>query len=442
LTEDGLGSLVTILILLALHAIITMAYAALTNSREHALREQTEPGSNVPPRLHITYQVSLLLIRFAIAAVTVSRLGGWLASRLQISSPATEQLVADVAVLLPIALLTLILGDLVPEAVGSTRADGIAPWAVYPMRLLILIFSPVTTVMLALSKSLASAFGSSNMVNVFTEEEIMTMLDASEKEGTIESEEKEMLYSVLEFGDTVVSELMIPRIDIVAVDIETPLEDALKAFIESGHSRIPVYEESIDEIKGLLYAKDLLNFWSKGDSELKPIREIMRKASFVPESKRADELLQELRISKVHMVIVVDEYGGTAGLVTFEDLIEEIVGDIQDEYDVHEEAEYTKISADNYLVEASINLDDFNDLLEVEIPTDDNNTLGGFLFAQFGRVPEIGEKIEYGNLILRIDTIEGRRIRKVRVIRKSPPLEDGSESLNNNLAPQPQPITD
>jgi putative hemolysin len=440
LTEDGLESLVTILILVALHAVITLAYAALTNSREHKLREQTEQGADLPPRLHLTYQISILLVRFGIAAVAATGLGGWLMNSLSIADPVLERAVAYIAVLLPTALVTLILGDFVPEAIGSTGADGIAPWAVYPMRLLNALFSPVTSLMLSLSKSLASAFGSGNMVNVFTEEEIMTMLDASEKEGTIESDEKEMLYSVLEFGDTLVSEVMIPRIDIVAIDIDTPLDEALKAFIDSGHSRIPVYEESIDNVKGLLYAKDMLNYWGKQNGEVKLIREIMRKASFVPESKRADELMQDLRSSKIHMVIVVDEYGGTAGLVTFEDLIEEIVGDIQDEYDINEEADYVKVGPDAYLVDASMNLDDFNDVLEVELPTEDSNTLGGFLFAQFGRVPEVGETIEYDNLTLMIDTIEGRRIRKVRVIRKSAPVENGSESINNNLAPQP--VTD
>ena len=403
MTEDGLGSLFTLLILIVLHATVALAYAALTNSRTYLQREQTEPGNHIPPRLHITYRISLLLLRFAIAAVAITGLGGWLMNSITIGDPALNQFVAYLVVLIPTALVTLIVGELVPEAVGSTRADKIAPWVAYPMRLLITLFAPVVTVMLALSKTLATAFGSASMVNVFTEEEIMTMLDASEKEGTIETEEKEMLYSVLEFGDTLVGEVMVPRIDIVALDIETPLEDAVKSFMDSGHSRIPVYEENIDNIKGVLYAKDLLNLWGKGDGSSKLIREIMRKGFFVPESKRADELLKELKTSKVHMAIVVDEYGGTAGLVTFEDLIEEIIGDIQDEYDLHEEVEYVQNGENAYTVDGSMNLDDFNDLLEVEIPTEDSNTLGGFLFEQFGRVPEVGEKIEYENLTLRVE---------------------------------------
>ena len=433
--EGGLGSLLVLILLIVLHALIVLAYAALTNSRQSRLRDATESRDDVSPRLHITYQFSLLLVRFAIAAVTVVGLGNSLANGLH-----TQSLPTYALILLLVALVTLILGDLVPEAVGSANAETIARWAFYPMRVLIAVFAPVVTASITLSKGIASIFGGSSMVNIVTEEEIMTMLDASEKEGGIENEEKAMIVSVLEFGDRLVREVMVPRIDIAAADIETTVSDALTLFMESGHSRIPVYEETIDNIKGLLYAKDLLSLWGKEPT--RPIRDLLRKATFVPESKQADELLKELRASKVHMAIVVDEYGGTAGLVTFEDLIEEIIGDIQDEYDIHEEAEYVQHGPDNYTVDASISLNDFNNLLDIEISTDDSDTLGGFLFTQLGRVPEVGDRVEYENLILRIDSIEGRRIRKVRVIRKQPPAEANESAPNSNVATQPQPLTD
>lgn len=432
--EGGLGSLLVLVLLIALHALIALAYAALTNSREHYLREQNE-ADEAPPRLDITYQLSLLLVRFAIAGVAITGLGVVLVEQLNI-----QPLLADVLILGLVAIVTLILGDLVPEGVGSANADAIARWVAYPMRVLTFVFSPPVTVILAVSKAIAGVFGGSDMVNMVTEEEIMTMLDTSEKEGAIENEEKEMIVSVLEFGDRLAREVMIPRIDIVAVEIDTPLMDALKAFMDSGHSRVPVYEDTIDEIKGVLYAKDLLNQWGKEPT--KPISELLRKAKFVPESKHASELLKEIRTSKVHMAIVVDEYGGTAGLVTFEDLIEEIIGDIQDEYDVNEEAEYVQNGPDNYTVDGSISLNDFNNLLDVEVSTEESDTLGGFVFTQLGRVPEVGEQIEYESLMMRVESIEGRRIRKVRVIRKSPPVEENTESLNGNIATQPQALTD
>lgn len=419
------GSLVSLLLLIVLHALITLAYAALTNTRKPLLREQIESGADSPPRLHITYQFTLLLVRFGIAATAVTGLSMGLADRLNISlnDMALANFLADFVVLLPTALVTLVLGDLVPEAVGSTQADELAPWVVSPVRLLIGLFSPVVGGMLVFSKNLASLFGGRDKVNVVTEEELMTMLDASEKEGSIENEEKEMIYSVLEFGDKVVSEIMVPRIDIVALDIDTPLEAALPIFIQSGHSRIPVYEESVDHIKGLLYAKDLLNFL--GCTPPKPIREILRPAFFVPESQRAEILLTQLRSKKIHIALVVDEYGGIAGLVTIEDLIEEIIGDIQDEYDVNEEAEYVQQGPNTYLIDAGISLSDFNNELDVAYSTDDSNTLGGFLFNFFGRVPEVGETIEHGGLTLRVNSLDGRRIRKVLVIRKVAPALEG-----------------
>jgi putative hemolysin len=436
------------MLLVVFHAYIALAYAALTNSRQSYLREQTETGEDSPPRLHITYQLTLILVRFTIAALAVTALGQGLftglTQRLEGVDADLVRAVAYIIVLLPTALITLVLGDLVPAAIGSTRADQVAPWVVAPMRFLLLMLNPVVTLIVSSSKALASIFGSSSMVNVFTEEEIMTLLDAGQKEGTIEHEEKEMIYSVLQFGDTLAREVMVPRIDIVAVDMDTTLDEAINTFMKSGHSRIPVYEDSVDNIKGLLYAKDMLNLVRQPNQPDRPIREIMRKAFFAPESKRADELFKELQSAKIHMAVVVDEYGGTAGIVTIEDLIEEIVGDIQDEYDVHEEAEYVEHTPDEYTIDASMNLADFNDRLKVELPTEDSDTLGGFIFTQLGRVPEVGERLEHGSLLMRIESLEGRRIRKVHVTRRAMSVENRPESADSarTAPPQPQPITE
>lgn len=434
------GSIVPLIVLIALHALITLAYAALTNTREPLLRDQTETGHDAPPRLHITYQLSLLLVRFTIAALAVTALGQALIDGLSIADAALERALAYIIVLIPTALVTLVVGDMVPEAIGSGRAEVIAPWAIYPMKLLIVLLGPVVYLITGLSKTIAAFFGSSDKVNVFTEEELMTMLDASEKEGSIENEEKEMIYSVLQFGDKTVREVMVPRIDITAIEIQTSVQEALAVFQASGHSRIPVYEDSIDNIRGLLYAKDLLGV-QPDTAPTKTIRELMRKAYFVPESKRADVMLKELRSSKIHMAVVVDEYGGTAGIITVEDLIEEIVGDIQDEYDLNEEVEYVELGPNVYRVDAGMNLTDFNDLLEVELPTEDSDTLGGFLFTQLGHVPEVGETLEHSNLTLKVESLDGRRIRKVHVTRKvAPPPSDEAASAANGVAVEPHPV--
>ncbi|MEZ4668410.1 MAG: hemolysin family protein [Anaerolineae bacterium] len=432
------ASISGLLFLITLHALITLAYAALTNTRQPLLREQTETGHDAPPRLHITYQLSLLLVRFGIAALALAAFADPVINSLTLSDVQMERALAYIIILVPSALLTLILGNLVPEAIATTRADSLARWSIYPMRLLIVALGPLVAAMMALSKWLAGIFGSGSKVNIFTEEEIMTMLDAGEKEGSIENDEKEMIYSVLQFGDKTASEMMIPRIDVVAVDITTLLDEALSIFIESGHSRIPVYEETVDNIKGLLYAKDLLPVLKQNDTT-KSVSDLMRKAFFVPESKSADELLTELKSKKIHMAVVVDEYGGTAGVVTVEDLIEEIVGDIQDEYDANEQAEFVELGPNAYRVDAGISLTDFNDLLEVELPTEDANTLGGFLFTNFGRVPAVGETLEHGVLSLRVESLDGRRIRNVHITRHVFMVEADSEATtknNSDLAPQ------
>lgn len=439
------GSLLALLGLILLHALITLGYAALTNTREPLLRNQTESGEDRPPQLHITYQLSLLLLRFVIAAVAVTALGGAVIQSLTIDDVELERALAYLIVLIPAALITLILGDLVPEAIGTTRAEVLAGWVIYPMKLLILLLSPIVALITLVSKWLAGIFGSSDKVNIVTEEELMTMIDASEKEGSIENDEKEMIYSVLEFGDKTAREVMVPRIDVVSLDIATPLEETLPTFIESGHSRIPVYEDNIDNIKGLLYAKDLLNVLRK-DHANHPIAELMRKPFFVPESKRADELLAELRVKKVHMAVVVDEYGGTAGIITFEDLIEEIIGDVQDEYDFNEEVEYVELGPNVYRIDAGMNISDVNDLLDVELPSEESDTLGGFLFTQFGRVPEVAESLEYGQFSFRVDSLDGRRIRHVHVTRRVPlpdkPKPNGEASSTSDVNTQPQPVTE
>lgn len=436
---DSGSSLWLILLLIAFHALVTLAYAALTNLRESLLSEHAEASGDPSPRLHITYQLTLLLLRFAIAALAITGIEAALATSHQ---HILVQLGLGVLALVVGACVTLVFGELVPEAIGSARAEVLAAGALRPMRVLIAVLNPIVSVMVAASRWIAGFFGGSDKVNVYTEEEIMTMLDASEKEGAIENAEKEMIYSVLQFGDRLAREVMLPRIDVVGIEINASLDEALRVVLSSGHSRLPVYEESIDQIRGLLYAKDLLRVVAADKGKV--TRDLMRPAFYVPESKPADALLKELRHKKIHMAIVVDEYGGTAGIVTFEDLIEEIIGDVQDEYDQNEEDEYIQQGPNVYMVDASISLNDFNNLLEVEFSTDESDTLGGFVFNHLGRVPEVGETITQGNLVLRVDSLEGRRIRKIHVIRKvAPPASDEQPGVNPAaLAEQAQPVTE
>jgi len=234
-----------------------------------------------------------------------------------------------------------------------------------------------------------------------------------------------MIEGVFDLGDTVAREVMVPRIDIVGVETDTTLREALNVIIECGHSRIPVYEETIDQIVGLLYAKDVLRYLRDGGAE-PTAREIMRPAYYIPEAKPVNDLLSELKHMKVHIAIVVDEYGGTAGLVTIEDLIEEIVGEIQDEYDVETPISET-ISAQETIYDARIDLDDINYELDLDLPTDDSDTLGGLIYTHLGRVPAVDDDVQIGQVRLTVLSMEGRRIGRVKLVIEPPPLPEGED---------------
>jgi putative hemolysin len=439
LDEASLSSLLTIILLIGLHAWLVFSYAVLTNLRHTPLRERSEAGDRRArsalklyddlPRLHITNQIVLMLVRFVIVAVVVVLIAVPLVETPDGIELFRIPLVGYAVVLIPAALLTYIFGELVPSAFGNAYADRAAGLVTGIMRSLVFVLGPLVSLLLRLSATLARFSGGETMGKAVTEEEIMSLVDVGQKGGTIEDEEKEMIYSVLQFGETLAREVMVPRPDITGIEIDAPLEEALKRFIESGHSRIPVYEEDMDDVKGLLYAKDLLNLWYNGDAKQATIRALMRPAYFVPETKRADMLFKEMQERKIHLAIVVDEYGGTAGLVTIEDLVEEIVGDIKDEYDLNEEAEYIQLGPNEYIVDGSMNLDDLNELLDIELPTDENDSIGGYIYSLLGHVPDVGETItdEERLLQMRIEAVESRRIRKVHLLRLQPAEENEDE---------------
>jgi CBS domain containing-hemolysin-like protein len=218
---------------------------------------------------------------------------------------------------------------------------------------------------------------------------------------------------------------MVPRIDMFALEVNTTIEEAIKAANDTGHSRLPVYEETIDNIIGLLYVKDLLRMGTD-NGESKGIRELIREVYFVPEAKKVSELLREMQDREVHMVIVVDEYGGTAGLVTLEDIVEEIVGEIRDEYDEAEELEYEQISPDEYLLQGRLDIDDLNELMRTHLSRDDADTLGGYIYKTLGRVPIEGEQVELRAWTLKVEKVKERRVYKVRAVRKPVVVEDES----------------
>ncbi len=289
------------------------------------------------------------------------------------------------------------------------------------VRLLALILKPVTSILWRIGGG-AVPKGAAPESVFLSEDGLRFLLHVSDEESVIEQEEKEMIQSIFDFSDKLVREVMVPRIDVTGVTVETPMLQALEVILKAGHSRIPVYRDSIDNVQGILYAKDLLKYLRDGRTET-PLARIVRPAYFIPESKKVDELLQELQQRKVHMAVVVDEYGGTAGLVTIEDLLEEIVGEIQDEYD-SEEPTVEAINSHEYLFDARVSLDEVNKLLDVELPSEGGDTLGGFIYSQLGKVPALGDRIEFENVTIEVLSVAGRRIKQVRATVTTP--DDGA----------------
>jgi CBS domain containing-hemolysin-like protein len=256
-----------------------------------------------------------------------------------------------------------------------------------------------------------------------SEEEIRAMAEAGSEEGAIEEEEKELIHSIFEFGDTIVREVMTPLPDVVAVEASETLDEALDLVLKHGYSRVPVYKETPDNIVGIVYAKDVLRQIHSGKNGKKSLRDLARKAYFVPESKRVAELLKEMQQEKVHVAIVVDEYGSVTGLITLEDLLEEIVGEIADEYD-REEPQVEPAENGSYLVNARLSVDELNELLDVELPNEEWDSVGGLMMAVLGRLPTQGEQVETGGMRFTAESVKGRRISKVRVERLGPTEEE------------------
>lgn len=250
-----------------------------------------------------------------------------------------------------------------------------------------------------------------------TEKELQEAINSSEEEGILNESEGDMLQSIFDFGDTIVREVMVPRTDMVCCPAEATLSDFLELIIKSGHSRVPLFEGSTDRIVGVVYAKDLLRSWGANDETL-TLTEVMRTPYFIPETKRIDDLLKDFRTRRVHMAIAVDEYGGTSGLITIEDLLEEIVGDIQDEYDL--EVPWLQPQDDGtLLVDARANVEELEEYYGLEIPREKFDTVGGYLFHLLGNVPKAGEQVSDNGLVLMVEVSDERKVEQVRIWRET-----------------------
>jgi putative hemolysin len=432
--DPVLSELLLLAVLIAINAFFSASEIAVISVPKLRLKQLVEDGNQTAQvlfnladdssRFLATIQIGVTMMGFLASATAAVRLGAGLADLIKrIPLPGIENIAEGLAVAIitiVLALITLVLGELVPKSIGLAHSERIALLVARPIDFLARLAGPLVRFLVWITNLIAKPFGGRPRrgMPIVTEEEIKTLVDAGEEGGVIEEEEKEMIYSIFEYGDTVAREVMVPRMDVLAIDVGTPLLDAMDAVIHHTHSRVPVYQEGIDNVLGILYAKDLLKvLHEKGRAGANEVRvaDILRPAAFTPESKKVSELFEEMQKRRIHMAIVIDEYGGTAGIVTIEDILEEIVGEIQDEYDQAEELEIQPAGKDEWLINARANLGDINAALHVHFPVDEADTLGGFIYMQLGKVPLPGDEVRHENVLMKVVNVAGRRIGKVRV---------------------------
>ncbi len=419
-----------------LDGLLAVARGALVNSRVsklQAMDQEGAPGAALAERLASESTRFLLSLRFGLGLLRLIAIGlavaFYLYLMLSTQQPATLVSIAGVVI------GTGMLLGLIEFAAENLAMRDPEHWAIRVgvlVAVVVGLLSPIASALLRLA-GLISGAGDRPRAPLVTEEEIMTLVDAGEEGGSIEQDEKAMIYSIFQLDDTLAREVMIPRIDLLAFEESTSLIDATDSLLDSGFSRAPVYRDSIDNVLGLIYVKDLLAAWRRGKQEGE-VSELMRQAYFVPEAKKADDLLEEMQAMRVHMAIVVDEYGGTAGVVTIEDIVEEIIGEIRDEYDFAEEARFQEISDGEYIFSGGIDLDDVNQIAGAGLPKESSETLGGFIYSELGRVPAPGETLEAGGMELTVDQVVRRRIRtvKARVLKRPEAIDKERQTSQND----------
>jgi putative hemolysin len=328
-----------------------------------------------------------------------------------------SEVLAIGTVVVIVSYLSLVFGELAPKSLALHHAERIALFVGRPVQWLQSVLSIFVRFLTFTTNLLLRPFKDSTSFTEsrISEEEIKFMLEEGAKSGTIEKQEKELIQSIFEFSDTTAREVMVPRTDMVAIDMDAPREKLVKIVIEEGYSRMPVYRGNIDNIIGIIYSKDLIGLFEHRD--LIALQDVIRPAYFVPETKKISQLLRELQAKKIHLAIVIDEFGGTEGIITMEDILEEIVGEIRDEYD--DEAKDVEQTAEGMtLVNAMIHVADFNEYFHSDIPETENyDTLGGFLVEVTGRIPAMHEKINYGEFQFAVTKRSDRRVRQVKLIR-------------------------
>ena len=412
--------LVIVIILLSASAFFSSAETALMTSNKLRMRNLAENGDKRAAKvLKVTENtdkmLSAILIGNNIVNLTAS----------SISTALTLKIFGSKLVGIATGILTfliLVFGEITPKNVASKNAENMALSYIGVISFLVTLLTPVIFIVNTVAKFVISIFNkNSDDNNAVTEEELRAMVEYSHEEGVIENEEKKMIVNVVDFGDTVAGDIMVPRVDMVMVDEKSSYEEILQVFREERYTRIPVYEETPDNVIGILNVKDFLLIEDKENFVMK---ELLREPLYTYEYKKTSALMMDMRKTGANIVIVLDEYGITAGLITLEDMLEEIVGEIRDEFDADEDEGITKVSDLEYLIDGSTNLDDINDRIGLSLSSEEYESIGGLIMEKLGRLPVEGEIINFDNIVLTVKKMDHARIEKVCLKLKQPVVKE------------------
>jgi putative hemolysin len=414
------AELVGVAVLILLNAFFVAAEYALVTVRRTLLQERANQGhkrakavlriTQDPPRFIAAMQLGVTLTSLGIGAlgepVLSHLLDDWVAA-----------LVAGAIAFIVITYLHVVVGELVPKGLALGYADAIALGVSAPVRSFFVLFKPVIWILQRSSEQAQRALGLDPRAadsRPLSEAELKMLLNVSSEQGEIEHDEREMLYKVFDFADKEAADVMVPRPEVVALSVGLPPEECLRAVMESPYTRYPVYRESLDDIVGILHVRDLFGAIVDRGIAAVEVEELVRPAYVVPETKDLAALLTEFRRTNQHMAIVVDEYGGMEGIVTLEDLLEEIVGEIEDEFDLPDES-VEQVDEDTIRIDGTFPIDDFNEQFRTELPVEDYHTIAGFVFGQLGRAAQEGDEVSHDGMVFRVEEVEGQRIDKLAV---------------------------
>ena len=423
------ADILIILLLILINGFFVGAEIAFVSVRRTRLDELAEAGDRRakralrlirdPGRFLAVIQVAITFLgalASAVAAVSIVAVVAEPLRGVPFLAPQADT-IALLLVTLLVSIVSIVLGELIPKGLALANPDRIAMAVSAPIALFAKIVSPLVAVLVLLTKVISKPFGiDPTRTPELSAAEIRLIVEQGSQQGVLEAEEEQMISAVMSLSDSKLHEVMVPRIDIVAIDQEATFDDAVELVLTEGHSRTPLFKESVDHIVGILYAKDLLRIIAAGGPRPR-LRDIMRPALFVPESQSVDDLLHELQRRRVHMAIVLDEYGGTAGLVTIEDLLEEIVGEIQDEFD-EEEPMKVLVREGEAILDGRADIDQLGELVTPPVELEDDeeyDTVGGFVYHRIGRVPVVGDMVTVGPFSITVKKVAGRRVGKVLV---------------------------